>query len=43
MEFESFLEKLFTEMGYYAKKTRGSGDQGADLILKKDGLTTRGV
>ena len=39
-EFESFLEKLFTEMGYQAEKTRGSGDQGADLILKKDGLTT---
>ena len=39
-DFESFLEKLFTEMGYYAEKTRGSGDQGADLILKKDGLTT---
>ena len=39
-DFESFLEKLFTEMGYYAEKTPGSGDQGADLILKKDGLTT---
>jgi hypothetical protein len=39
-EFESFLEKLFTKMGYKAIKTKGSGDQGADLLIEKFGEKT---
>lgn len=39
-EFESFLEQLFTKMGYKSEKTRGSGDQGADLIIEKFGEKT---
>ena len=39
-EFERFLEILFTKMGFQTKKTPGSGDQGVDLVLKKDGLIT---
>jgi restriction endonuclease Mrr len=39
-QFEEFLVKLFDSMGYKSKKTKGSGDQGADLILEKFGETT---
>lgn len=35
-EFESFLAKLFKNMGYKVKETKLSGDQGADLILEKN-------
>ncbi|MBQ7883779.1 MAG: restriction endonuclease [Phascolarctobacterium sp.] len=37
IDFESFLQKLFTKMGYYAEVTQSTGDQGADLILSKLG------
>ncbi len=33
--FEGFMKNLFEEMGYIAKKTKMSGDMGADLILHK--------
>ena len=39
-EFEHFLKKLFTKMSYNADVTRGSGDQGADLIIEKHGIKT---
>lgn len=31
--FEAYLEELFRNCGYKAKKTQGSGDFGADLIV----------
>lgn len=40
LNFESLLEKLFIAMGYLVNRTKKSGDQGADLILKKDGEKT---
>ncbi|WP_223821879.1 restriction endonuclease [Paenibacillus peoriae] len=33
LEFEFFLKKLFEGKGYQVELTRGSGDQGVDLIL----------
>lgn len=36
--FEQFLHALYTKLGYQSTLTRTSGDYGADLILKKDGL-----
>lgn len=35
IEFEYFLEELFTEAGYNARVTTASNDQGADLVLEK--------
>ena len=34
-EFEYFLKKLFNKMGYNVENTKLSGDQGADLVVKK--------
>ena len=39
VEFENYLEVLFSCMGYKVETTRATGDFGADLILKKDGQT----
>lgn len=39
-EFERFLERLFDSIGFIAKVTKGSGDQGADLIIEKLGERT---
>jgi len=36
-EFESYLENIFTLLGYTVIQTSLSGDQGADLIISKDG------
>lgn len=36
-EFEEYLKNLFKILGYTAVQTSLSGDQGADLILSKDG------
>lgn len=36
-EFESYLKNLFTLLGYTVVQTSLSGDQGADLIISKDG------
>lgn len=35
-EFEKYLVKLFKDMGYEAKHTGKAGDQGCDLLLKKN-------
>jgi len=35
-EFESVLARLYTDMGYSVHQTKGSGDEGIDLILRKD-------
>ncbi|RVT62775.1 restriction endonuclease [Niallia taxi] len=35
LEFEHFLVPLFEKIGYRAEVTKGSGDYGADLILRK--------
>lgn len=37
LEFEEFLEKLFSKMGYKVELTKRSGDQGADLIVERMG------
>jgi restriction system protein len=37
-QFEDYLKELFTFLGYQVVRTKGSGDQGADLIIKKDGI-----
>jgi HJR/Mrr/RecB family endonuclease len=36
-EFEQFLAILFSKMGYETEGTKGSGDQGIDVIASKDG------
>lgn len=36
-EFENFLSELFDSLGYYVNQTPYSGDQGADLIIEKNG------
>lgn len=38
--FEQFLKRLFIYKGYQVSETPRTGDFGADLILKKDGLVT---
>lgn len=40
LEFERYLAYLFQELGYRVTVTKGSGDQGADLLLEKDGMRT---
>jgi len=39
-QFEEYLKDLFINLGYKVIKTKLSGDQGADLVLKKDDLKT---
>ncbi len=39
-QFEDYLKELFNILGYQVIRTKGSGDQGADLIIKKDGTKT---
>ncbi|MFT4312220.1 MAG: restriction endonuclease [Candidatus Woesearchaeota archaeon] len=34
-EFEEYLERLFVSLGYKVKRTKLSGDQGADLVIEK--------
>jgi len=38
-EFEEYIAKLFTKMGYEAEVTKASNDQGIDVIAKKDGTS----
>ena len=33
VEFETFLERVFTELGYTVETTKMTGDQGLDLIV----------
>ncbi|MBN1168409.1 restriction endonuclease [Candidatus Woesebacteria bacterium] len=37
IEFEDLLQDLFKKLGHLVVKTPVSGDQGADLIIKKGG------
>ncbi len=37
VQFENRLQSLFVSMGYLVQSTPASGDQGLDLILKRDG------
>lgn len=39
-EFEQFLGELFKKAGYKVIVTKKSGDQGADLIVEKNGIST---
>ncbi len=34
-EFENFMKEVFEILGYTVEKTKTSGDQGIDLIIKK--------
>jgi restriction endonuclease len=38
-EFEKEMGAIYGNLGYRARVTKGSGDGGIDIILKKDGLT----
>lgn len=40
MKLEKALARLYKEMGYSVRQTKGSGDEGIDLILSKEGKTT---
>ena len=40
LRFENDIGKLYRTLGYNVKITKGSGDGGVDLILKKNGITT---
>ena len=37
-EFENFIALLFSKMGYSAKTTKSSGDQGIDVIAERNNL-----
>lgn len=39
-EFEEYVGRLFKKLGYNVEQTKLSGDQGADLIIEKDGIKT---
>ncbi|WP_306625901.1 restriction endonuclease [Bacillus toyonensis] len=36
LQFEQYLSALYQSLGYHAEVTKGSGDFGADLVLKND-------
>ena len=40
VEFEQELGEVFKRLGYVVQSTPSTGDQGIDLILRKDGKTT---
>lgn len=37
-EFESKIGEIYRRLGYKVQVTKGSGDQGADLVIEKDGI-----
>ena len=39
-EFEEYLSKLFSVLGYDVRKTQATRDGGIDIILKKEGKVT---
>ena len=39
-EFEQLIGELFRKAGFKVNVTKKSGDQGADLIVEKDGVST---
>lgn len=40
VDFENFLAVYYSKLGYQVETTKATGDQGADLILEKDGVRT---
>lgn len=40
VEFELYLKKIFTKIGYRVETTKTTGDQGADLIIYKNKIKT---
>ncbi|HDR7225084.1 restriction endonuclease [Bacillus toyonensis] len=36
LQFEQYLSALYQSLGYHTEVTKGSGDFGADLVLKND-------
>lgn len=40
VKFESALARLYRNMGYLVRQTKGSGDEGIDLVLLKEGIET---
>jgi restriction system protein len=40
LQFEVWVRRLYEKRGYEVRGTPATGDQGADLIAKKDGVTT---
>jgi hypothetical protein len=38
IEFESYLERVFHELGYHVETTKVTGDQGVDLVLQSRGI-----
>jgi HJR/Mrr/RecB family endonuclease len=40
VDFETALGGLYRSMGYWVRHTKGSGDEGIDLILEKEGVRT---
>jgi HJR/Mrr/RecB family endonuclease len=36
-EFEHFVGEIFKKMGYAVRVTKGSGDQGIDVLIEKNG------
>lgn len=38
LEFEEFLATLFVKMGYSAKLTKSTGDQGIDVVAERKGI-----
>lgn len=39
LEYEKYITNQLKEMGFNARTTKASGDQGADVIAKKDGVS----
>jgi HJR/Mrr/RecB family endonuclease len=37
-EFETYIARILTKLGYDVSGTRATGDQGADLVAQRDGL-----
>jgi restriction endonuclease Mrr len=37
LEFEQVLERMFRQLGFTVMRTKGSGDQGADLLVEHQG------
>ena len=38
LEFEKFISKFFTDLGYDTEITKASGDQGIDILAKREGF-----
>lgn len=37
-DFERYLKQLFEKLGFFVEETKFTGDQGADLLLQKNGV-----